>query len=210
MIVYIINNIKDIDFIDESKFQNVFDLSESIYIWKHIYWWVLNISKQEFVDKLPLLNGFVNKYWFINEVILPIDSNLIELQNIYEIVFEQEKIEQIPDKVREIKAFLESWKLLTNSKKQEFKQILYDSIYLILQNIIKLYFIVFEAVKNKQELKKMINSENILAEYKAQANLLETTSTINIEKMINQLDFLIKQINIVSEFYKKFLDNYVD
>ena len=210
MIVYIINNIKDIDFIDESKFQNVFDLSESIYIWKHIYWWVLNISKQEFVDKLPLLNGFVNKYWFINEVILPIDSNLIELQNIYEIVFEQEKIEQIPDKVREIKAFLESWKLLTNSKKQEFKQILYDSIYLILQNIIKLYFIVFEAVKNKQELKKMINSENILAEYKAQANLLETTSTINIEKMINQLDFLIKHINIVSEFYKKFLDNYVD
>lgn len=210
MIVYIINNIKDIDFIDESKFQNVFDLSESIYIWKHIYWWVLNISKQEFVDKLPLLNGFVNKYWFINEVILPIDSNLIELQNIYEIVFEQEKIEQIPDKVREIKAFLESWKLLTNSKKQEFKQILYDSIYLILQNIIKLYFIVFEAVKNKQELKKMINSENILAEYKAQANLLETTSTINIEKMINQLDFLIKQINIVSAFYKKFLDNYID
>jgi len=209
MLIFIINKIWKIDFIDESKFENVFDLSEDFYIWENIHWWILNLSKQEFVDKLPLLNGFLNKYAFLNEAILPVDSNLVKIQNIYEIVFDKEKIEEIPDKVWQIKQFLESWKLLTNTKKQEFQTELYEAIYLILQNIIKLYFIIYDVVKNKEELKKMINSKNILAEYKAQASLLETTSTLNLERMINQFDFLVKQINIVASFYEKFLEEYL-
>ena len=209
MLIFVINKIWEIDFIDESKFENVFDLSEDFYIWENIHWWILNLSKQEFVDKLPLLNGFLNKYAFLNEAILPVDSNLVKIQNIYEIVFDKEKIEEIPDKVWQIKQFLESWKLLTNTKKQEFQTELYEAIYLILQNIIKLYFIIYDVVKNKEELKKMINSKNILAEYKAQASLLETTSTLNLERMINQFDFLVKQINIVASFYEKFLEEYL-
>ncbi len=204
MLLFIINKIWEIDFIDESKFQDVLPLQDDFYIWESIHGWMLNISKEEFVEKLPILNGFVNKYWFINEVLLPVDSKLINLQNVYEIEFEEEKIKQIPFTIEKIKNFLEAGKLLTNSKKEEFSQSLDENIYLILQNIIKLYFIIYDAIKNKEDLKNIMKSNNILEEYKAQANLLEYTSSINIKKMITQLNFLIQQLNIVSEFFNKF------
>jgi len=204
MLLFIINKIQEIDFIDESKFQDVLCLQDDFYVWESIHWWILNISKEEFIEKLPILNWFVNKYWFINEVLLPIYPKLIKLQNIYEIEFEQEKIKQIPFLVEKIKNFIEADKLLTNSKKEEFSQSLDEWIYLILQNIIKLYFIIYDAIKNKEDLKQIMNSNNILEEYKAQANLLEYTSSINIEKMITELDFLIKQLTILSNFFSKF------
>ncbi len=204
MLLFIINKIQEIDFIDESKFQDILCLQDDFYVWESIHWWILNISKEEFIEKLPILNWFVNKYWFINEVLLPIDPKLIKLQNVYEIEFEQEKIQQIPFLVEKIKNFIEADKLLTNSKKEEFSQSLDEWIYLILQNIIKLYFIVYDAIKNKEDLKQIMSSNNILEEYKAQANLLEYTSSINIEKMITELDFLIKQLTILSNFFSKF------
>ena len=204
MLLFIINKIQEIDFIDESKFQNVLCLQDDFYVWESIHWWILNISQEEFIEKLPILNWFVNKYWFINEVLLPIDSKLIKLQNVYEIEFEQEKIQQIPFLVEKIKNFIEADKLLTNSKKEEFSQSLDEWIYLILQNIIKLYFIIYDAIKNKEDLKQIMSSNNILEEYKAQANLLEYTSSINIEKMITELNFLIKQLTILSDFFTKF------
>lgn len=204
MLLFIINKIQEIDFIDESKFQDVLCLQDDFYVWESIHWWILNISQKEFIEKLPILNWFVNKYWFINEVLLPIDSKLIKLQNVYEIEFEQEKIQQIPFLVEKIKNFIEADKLLTNSKKEEFSQSLDEWIYLILQNIIKLYFIIYDAIKNKEDLKQIMSSNNILEEYKAQANLLEYTSSINIEKMITELDFLIKQLTILSDFFTKF------
>ena len=204
MLLFIINKIQEIDFIDESKFQDILCLQDDFYVWESIHWWILNISQEEFIEKLPILNWFVNKYWFINEVLLPIDFKLIKLQNVYEIEFEQEKIQQIPFLVEKIKNFIEADKLLTNSKKEEFSQSLDEWIYLILQNIIKLYFIIYDAIKNKEDLKQIMSSNNILEEYKAQANLLEYTSSINIEKMITELDFLIKQLTILSNFFSKF------
>jgi len=208
MLIFIINKINEIDFIDETKFQNVFDLSNDFYIWKSIHWWILNISKEDFIENLPILNWFVNKYGFINEVILPISSELIKLQNIYEIDFDNKKIENIPNIVWEIKNFIKADKLLTNSKKEEFNQKLDEAIYLILQNIIKLYFIIYDAIKNKEDLKNIMQSNNILEEYKAQANLLEYTSSINIEKIINQVNFLISQLDTVAIFFEKFKKEY--
>jgi len=208
MLLFIINKIWEIDFIDENKFQNILCLQDDFYIWKNIHWRILNISKEEFLKKLPILNWFVNKYWFINEVLLPINSKLIKLQNVYEIEFKQEQIEQIPFLIKKIKNFIKAGKLLTNSKKEEFSKSLDDSIYLILQNIIKLYFIIYDAVKNKEELKEIMNSNNILEEYKAQANLLEYTSSINIKKMITELNFMIQQLTILSNFFNKFKKEY--
>jgi len=208
MLIFIINKINEIDFIDETKFQNIFNLSNDFYIWKNIHWWILNISKKDFIENLPILNWFVDKYGFINEVILPISSEVIKLQNVYEIDFDNKKIENIPNIVWEIKNFIKAGKLLTNSKKEEFNQKLDEAIYLILQNIIKLYFIIYDAVKNKEDLKNIMQSNNILEEYKAQANLLEYTSSINIEKMINQVNFLISQLNTVAIFFEKFKKEY--
>jgi len=208
MLIFIVNKINEIDFIDETKFQDIFNLSNNFYIWKSIHWWILNISKEEFIKNIPLLNWFVNKYGFINEVILPIKEELIKLQNVYEIEFDNKKIENIPNIVWEIKNFIEANKLLTNSKKEKFSQKLDDAIYLILQNIVKLYFIIYDTVKNKEDLKNIMQSNNILEEYKAQANLLEYTSSTNIEKMVNQINFLISQLDTVAIFFYKFKKEY--
>jgi len=208
MLIFIVNKINEIDFIDETKFQDIFDLSSDFYIWKSIHWWILDISKEELIQKLPLFNGFINKYGFLNEVILSIPEELIKLENVYEIEFNKKKVENIPNIVWEIKNFIESGKLLTYSKKEEFAQKLDDTIYLVLKNIIKLYFIIYDAVKNKEELKQIISSENVLQEYKAQANLLEYTSSVNIEKMVSQMDFLISQLDTVAIFFNKFKKEY--
>jgi len=208
MLLFIINKIWKIDFIDESKFKDILYLQDDFYVWESIHWWILNISKEEFVEKLPILNWFVSKYWFINEVLLPLDSKLIKLQNVYEIEFNEKEIQNIPNIIWNIKNFIEAKKLLTNTKKEEFSNSLDDAIYLILQNIIKLYFIIYDTVKNKEELKNIIHNNNILAEYKAQAHLLEYTSSINIKRMMTQLNFLITQLNIISEFCSKFKEKY--
>ena len=208
ILFFIVNSINNIDFIDENNFKNILDLSEDFYIKDSIHWWILNIDKSTFLNLFPVLNWYVNKYWFYDKVNLWLDSSLLNLQNIYEIEFDEEKINRIPNHSQEIKDFLNSWKLLTNSKKKEFHNLLYNDIYLLLVNIIKLYFIIYKAIKNKEELKTIIESENILQEYKSQAILLEYTSNINIEKMFNQIDLLVKQIDILSEFYSLFIKRY--
>ena len=207
MLLFIVNKIWNTDFIQENKFSSFLDLSNDFYIWNIVHGWLLNISKEEFVEKLPLLNGYINKYWFYDEVSLSVDLKLVKLQNIYEINFDEEKISKIPEIVENIKNYLNSWKLLTKSKKEEFEQQIKEAIYLFLQNIIKLYFIIYEAIKNKQELKKIINSDSILEEYKAQAKLLDYTWEINIERMITQLDFMLKQLSLLEKFYSKYKKN---
>ena len=204
MLVFIINKIWEIDFIDESKFKDIFKLENELLIWNIIQWWILNISDKEFVEKLPFLNGFVNKYWFYDKVILPVDEKLIKLQNVYEIIFDEKEIKKLPQQIQNIERFLKSWKLLTLSKKEEFNQILDDSVYLVLQNIIKIYFIIYEAVKNKEELKAIISSDSVLQEYKSQASLLEYTSNINIEQLVSQMDFMIKQLSIIADFFVRY------
>lgn len=205
MHIFIINKIQNIDFIDESKFEKIFNLKKQINIWWSIFWWLVKIDKKDFIELLPVLNGFINKYGFYDTVNLWIKPELVKLQNIYEIEFDFKKIEEIPKFIEETKNYISSWKLLTNSKKQEIKEKIENYIYLILQNIVKIYFLIFQTQQNKKELSKIISSKNILEEYKAQASLLEKNSMVNIEKMIAQLDFLIKQLEIITEYLQKWI-----
>jgi len=205
MQVFIINKIQNIDFIDETKIEKILQLKNKISIWDSIYWWLVEIEKEEFIKLLPVLNWYINKYGFYDTINLWIRPELVKLQNIYEIEFDFKKIEEIPKFLEKVKTYINSWKLLTNSKKQEIQQNVENYIYLILQNIIKIYFLIFQTQQNQKDLKKIISSKNILEEYKAQANLLEKSSLVNIEKMLIQLDFLIKQLEIITEYFQKWI-----
>ena len=205
MQVFIINKIQNIDFIDETKIEKILQLKNKISIWDSIHWWLVEIKKKEFIKLLPVLNWYVNKYGFYDTINLWIRPELVKLQNIYEIEFDFKKIEEIPKFLEKVKTYINSWKLLTNSKKQEIQQNVENYIYLILQNIIKIYFLIFQTQQNQKDLKKIISSKNILEEYKAQANLLEKSSLVNIEKMLIQLDFLIKQLEIITEYFQKWI-----
>jgi len=205
MQLFIINQIQTIYFIDETKIEKILQLKNKISIWDSIHWWLVEIEKKEFIKLLPVLNWYVNKYGFYDTINLWIRPELVKLQNIYEIEFDLKKIEEIPKFLEKVKNYINSWKLLTNSKKQEIQQNVENYIYLILQNIIKIYFLIFQTQQNQKDLKKIISSKNILEEYKAQANLLEKSSLVNIEKMLIQLDFLIKQLEIITEYFQKWI-----
>ena len=205
MQLFIINQIQTIYFIDETKIEKILQLKNKISIWDSIHWWLVEIEKKEFIKLLPVLNWYVNKYGFYDTINLWIRPELVKLQNIYEIEFNFKKIEEIPKFLDKVKTYINSWKLLTNSKKQEIQQNVENYIYLILQNIIKIYFLIFQTQQNQKDLKKIISSKNILEEYKAQANLLEKSALVNIEKMLIQLDFLIKQLEIITEYFQKWI-----
>ena len=209
MKIFIINKIQNIDFIDESKFEKVLDLKNELKIWENIHWWIVELPKEKFIELLPILNWFINKYGFYDIVNLWIDKKLVKLQNIYEIEFNFEKIKEIASFIQEVKNYIESWKLLTKSKKEEIFKKVENYIYLILQNIVKIYFLILNTQQNQKELENIISSKNIFEEYKSQANLLKTTSNVNIEKMINQLNFLIKELNVITRYFKKIIDSFL-
>ena len=210
MKILIINKIQNIDFVDESKFKKILDLKNEIKIWENIHWWTVELTKEKFIELLPILNWFINKYWFYDTINLWIDKKLVKLQNIYEIEFDFEKIKEITSFIQEVKNYIESWKLLTKSKKEEILKKVEDYIYLVLQNIIKIYFLILDTQQNQKELEKILSSKNIFEEYKSQANLLKTTSNVNTEKMINQLSFLIKELNIITKYFQKIIESFLN
>ena len=199
--IFVVNKIWETDFIDENKFISFFK-EENFNIKNIIHWWFLQLSEKEFIDKLPILNWFVNKFWFLHQVNLPVSRQLVFLENIYEFDLDAKKIEKIPTIISEIEDYLNSWKLLTNSKKEYFLNKIQDAIYLLICWIIKIYFIIFHAVKNRQQLDEIVEWE-----YQAYANLLKEVSGFHIEKLLNRLNFMLEQITLLEKFFRHFLQN---
>ena len=203
--IFVVNKIWETDFIQESKFINFFKV-ENFNIQNKIYGWILKLSQKEFVDKLPILNGFINKFWFLHQVNLPIKEELVQLSNVYDLKFDEDKIKKIPYLIEKIKKYVDSWKLLTYSKRQEFTQQLQEAIFQLISQIIKIYFLLYQTIQNQKELQQITKS-NFLQEYKSQAQLLEKTSWFHIEKLVNRLNFMVEQVSLVEEFFRNFSKN---
>jgi len=124
---------------------------------------------------------------------------LVKLQNIYDLKFDEKQIESLPLVIDKIKQFLNSEKLITKTKAEEFYNKLQESLFVIISYAVKIFFIVYDAIENKKQLQKIMDSENMLAEYQAQAKLLNVAGEDYIEKLLNRLNFLLKQI----EFFSK-------
>jgi len=71
------------------------------------------------------------------------------------------------------------------------------------------YIHIYNTIKQKKLLKKIINSKDIYQEYKAQANLLDYTSEIKLEQFILQYQRLASIFNMYAynlvNFYKNYL-----
>ena len=200
--IFVVNKIWETDFIQENKFLKFFE-AENFDIQNKIHGWILKLSQKEFIEKLPILNGFINKFWFLHQVNLPTKEQLVQLSNIYDLKFDENKIKEIPFLIKKIKSYVESWKLLTYSKKQEFSQQLQEAIFQLISQIIKIYFLLYQAIQNQKELQQITKS-NFLQEYKSQAQLVEKTSWFHIEKLVNRLNFMIEQVSLLEELFRDF------
>ena len=198
--IFVVNKVGKIDFVDESKFLKFFE-AENFTI-QSISWWFLHLAEEEFVQKLPILNWFINKYWFVHQVNLPINQKLVLLENIYDVDWKVDI--QLPDLIKKIQNYLNSDKLLTRSKSQEFYNQLEDEVYKVVKLVVKIFFLIYDTIKNRQQLNQILSSENMLAEYKAQAQLLSHINTPYVEMLLNRLNFLLKQLVLVSDLSRIF------
>jgi len=62
--IFVINKVWKLNFLYESKFIKFFE-AEDFTIQNTIYGWMFTVSEKEFIEKLPILNWFVNKFWFV-------------------------------------------------------------------------------------------------------------------------------------------------
>jgi hypothetical protein len=138
----------------------------------------------------------------VHQVNLPINQKLVLLENIYDVDWKVDI--QLPDLIKKIQNYLNSDKLLTRSKSQEFYNQLEDEVYKVVKLVVKIFFLIYDTIKNRQQLNQILSSENMLAEYKAQANLLSHINTPYVEMLLNRLNFLLKQLVLVSDLSRIF------
>jgi len=208
MNIFFLQWVWNIDFIDENEFKTNL---EKIWIKNkiiNIFWlkWVY-IDKKNIKDILPLINGMLWKYYFIDSSIL--DNNIILWVNIFDIEHNEKKIKNITKKIEYIKKEINSDKLITNSKKEEYANIIKESIYLIAVFLIKTYFLITSAIKNKQELEKIINNSSSLEEFKAHAYLIKTIWFEKIELLSTRFEIILKQLQFYTQIMDKYFKNYI-
>ncbi len=202
--IFILLSIKTFEFIDKEKIkflQNVQPVEIGF-----IKWLEIKLSKQSFIENLPLLNGFVNKFGFVFSSLA--DTKICKLNFMLDFEFSETKFDILNKKIEEIKTYLTSDNLLTFSKKEEFISQLRNGLFFLVSYAIKLYYLIDEVYTNKKELWKIIKS-NYKQEYVWNAKLLEKVSSENVELFIEKLKIILAQISFIVDFLDKFKSVYL-
>lgn len=171
------------------------------------YFW--DISDSEFVEVLPILNWLTWKYFFYNSLNTSVSQNYIFWKNILDFEYDDKEILNNSKQIENIKLELNSTKLITNSKKDEFSQIILTAIYNIWWFLIKTFFLMEEMILNKNDLQKIISDPNWLIEYKAQANLLDKITFDKLDLIKVRFDTLNLELNSFAEILYKYFKNYI-
>jgi len=154
---------------EEIKLTNKLTL-EKVFIWKN-----------NFEKILPILNWFFWKYLFYKWLTkIPSD-----LSNIFEIDFNPQKIKNLEITLKKIKKDINNNVLMTNSKKEEFRWKITESLFEVLKLIIQTFWIIEETKNNKDKLKKIWNNSN--TEYSSEAKLLLDISWTKISNLEERL-----------------------
>ena len=135
-------------------------------------------SKKINKNLIILCNWEFWKYYFLDYDRIE-NKNIISFGNsIWKIKNLEKDLWKIQTNIEEIINFLNSKKLLTNSKKEEIKNKIQD-IFFSLSGIA---YILYENKKKLEENRENLKNYNWLEEYKAQASLiLQTTKTTKLE-----------------------------
>lgn len=169
------------------------------------FFWDINVSQFETI--IPLLNWLVWKYFFYNWIDFHINEKYIFWKNIFNLEYDDKQIQENNQKVLLIQKEINSSLLITNSKKQEYKNNILTAIYDIGWFLIKTYFLMDEIIINKKELENILNNQNWLQEYKVQAKLLNTLSFNTLENIKNRFDSLDLELKYFAEILYKYFKN---
>ena len=212
MKIFILHSIWEKLFNEENEINdllNKFWLDHDFTSFWCISWYFLNISDEQFLFILPILNGFSWKYFFYNSIKSLISSNYIFWKNILDFEFDKEKILENSNKIIEIKNVLDSNKLITNSKKDEFSTIITECIYNIWWFLIKTFFLMDEMISNKQDLQDIIENPNWIESYKSQAKLLDSITLDKLALIKVRFDIINLQLNSFSDILTKYFIIYI-
>lgn len=165
------------------------------------------IEEDWFVTLAPLFNWLCGINFFYNSYKISFEEKYLNGKNIFDLNYDKKKIESITWDIQKVKKFMNSNKLLTNSKKEEFKDKLIMAVYNLCAFQIKTYFLIYESFQNKEQLNNIINSSNTLQEFKSQAELVKSLSHKNLELLLPRFEFVGSQILLYTNVIYKYLEN---
>jgi len=208
MNIFFIQWVWNIDFIDKKEFE---ENIKKLWIDKKIIdifglKWVY-INKKYIKDILPLINWMFWKYYFIDSSSL--DDDIILWKNIFDIKYNGKEIKDIENKIEYIKKEINSDKLITRSKKEEYTNTIKENIYVISSFLIKTYFLLTSAIENKEELKKIINNRSSPEEFKANAYLINEIWFNKIELLSTRFEITSEQLKYFSSIMKECFKKYI-
>lgn len=192
-----INNVSKL-FLDTLK--NNFSSLELIdFESKYINWLKLQINKFD-NDLVILCNWEFGEDYFINYDLID-NPNIITFWTKFIWINDlSKKIEKIDLKISEIIDFLNSNKLLTNSKKQEILEKIKYSFF----SLSWILFLLYSLKEKSDENIKQLSDYSWKIEYEAQAKLLSETSklkSIELNETIVKLEEKVKLfIEVISKF----------
>jgi hypothetical protein len=108
-----------------------------------------------------------------------------------------------------MKKDLSGIQLMTHSKKEDYKNIISDSVYEIGGFLIKTFFLMDEMIDNKNDLQKIINDEKSLIEFRSQANLLDVIAFDKLDIIKVRFDSINLQLMSFSDILYKYFKNYI-
>lgn len=210
MNIFFVKSIWDINFLENNEFE---ENIKKLWIKKDVIdifglkWIYINEKNFEDIkDILPLMNWMFWKYYFIDSCIW--DDNIILWKNIFDVEYDEKKLKDITENIENIKKDINSDKLITRTKKEEYFETIKESIYLIISFLIKTYFILTDTIENKEELEKIINSSSI-EEFKANAYLINEVWFQKIELLTTRFEIISKQLSYFSLIMNQYFKNYI-
>jgi len=193
-----INNISKL-FLDTLK--NNFSSLELIdFESKYINWLKLQINKFD-NDLVILCNWEFGEDYFINYDLID-NPNIITFWTKFIWINDlSKKIEKIDLKISEIIDFLNSNKLLTNSKKQEILEKIKYSFF----SLSWILFLLYSLKEKSDENIKQLSDYSWKIEYEAQAKLLSETSRLKSIELNETIVKLEEKISLFIEVISKFI-----
>lgn len=213
MKLFILSTIWNHRFIEESIVSNFFDqinlwwVKDELWV---IWWYELQISNEDFRLFIPLFNWYFWKYFFYDMVNPIIDEKHIFGTNIYEYEYDQNQMNQIDNNINSIKKELESGKLITNSMKSDYKNIILDSLYILSWFLIKTRYLLSEMIQNKKQLSLIIQNKDNPIELRSQANLLDEVWFNKLEQFLNRYTYLNNQLELFAQILDKYLKTFIN
>lgn len=212
MQIFLLQSVWDIEFLDKKQFEENALTLELKVRFTDIFWLrgsILSLEKDHFMKVLPLLNWYFWNYYFFDAWLSFLKQELILWENINNIDYHEQEIDKIHADISNIHKLIKSGVLITKSKKQAQFKTIQDAIYHVSSFLIKTYFLILDASKNRKDLREIISSKQTLQEFRSNAYLLQQVSWEKLELLLWRFEFLTSQLQFFAEIMHKYFNTYL-